>query len=379
MRKKIAFIKWGVFSLANERIKHQLAKNFIDFDIEIIDVSLINAKWFMFLNLLSTLFEYLPDLLSGRRNIKSAFFRTQFFFSEARRYVLRRLLRSQYAFTFQTQSLFDVSTPGVPNFLYTDHTHLANLYYPSFKNDQLYPQSWIVREKSIYHNAAINFTMSSNISRSLIEQYGCPSNKVVCAYAGGNTISNDFASENDGYSNQSILFVGVDWERKGGPELVEAFKLVLETCPDAKLIIVGCSPNVCLQNCIVVGRVDAVALSEYYRKASVFCLPTKIEPFGFVFLEAMSYKLPIVATKIGAIPDFVIDGESGYLLASGDVRGLAAMLVKLLQDPDACSTFGRRGYEVLSGKYTWDNVGAVIKRSIDSILVNEIQGLTPHN
>ena len=79
-------------------------------------------------------------------------------------------------------------------------------------------------ERQIYHNADINFVRSTNIRKSLIEKYQQPAEKVIISYAGSNIEFDRSIAEGKDYSNQSILFIGLDWERKGGPELIEAFK-----------------------------------------------------------------------------------------------------------------------------------------------------------
>jgi glycosyltransferase involved in cell wall biosynthesis len=109
-------------------------------------------------------------------------------------------------------------------------------------------------------------------------------------------------------------------------------------------------------------------VEKYYCRASIFCLPTRLEPFGIVFLEAFAHKLPVVATRIGAIPDFVIPGESGYLVEPGEIDGLAQALNQLLGDPEKCRTWGRKGYEIVQENYTWEKVGQRLHETISMAL-----------
>jgi glycosyltransferase involved in cell wall biosynthesis len=139
---------------------------------------------------------------------------------------------------------------------------------------------------------------------------------------------------------------------------------VLQVHPDARLTIVGCTPQVDLPNCQVVGRVPVAEVSQYYRQASIFCLPTRLEPFGIVFIEALNHKLPVVATDVGAIPDFVTSGHNGYLVKPDQVEPLAQALIDLVGDPDKCRLFGERGYRIAMDRYTWDSVGARMKEAI---------------
>lgn len=171
------------------------------------------------------------------------------------------------------------------------------------------------------------------------------------------------------YENKNILFVGIDWKRKGGPELVEAFKRVLEAHPTARLTIVGCSPKLNIPNCEVAGRVPIENLSHYYEKASVFCLPTKIDPsFPIACLEAFAHGLPVVATDIEGTPDFVLDGETGYLVKPGDVEYLAEVLIKLIGNTEKCQTLGENGRRLVLEKYSWERVGAEIAKNIPATL-----------
>jgi len=271
--------------------------------------------------------------------------------------------KKNYTFTFQTQSFFDVSFPGVPNFLYTDHTHLANLYYPEFNLKKLYPKKWINLEKSVYKNSAINFTMSTHVSQSINEHYHCSKDKIKNVYVGSNseptTTHND-----DRYKKQNILFLGVAWERKGGPQLIKAFKIVREALPDATLTIVGCSPKIEVENCTIIGRVPLNEVNQYYGQASIFCLPTRLEPFGIVFIEAFSNKLPVIASNIGAIPDFVSEGKSGYAVDPDDTESLAAHLIELLSSPTKCKEFGEAGFNLVKDRYTWESTGKRLHEEI---------------
>jgi glycosyltransferase involved in cell wall biosynthesis len=265
------------------------------------------------------------------------------------------------------QSLFDASTPGIPHFLYTDHTHLENLNYAANK-DNLYSWKWIALEREGYQNAALTFVRSSNVARSVLEDYGQPTDKVVLAYAGSNVSISEVKSHNSDYAQPEILFVGLDWKRKGGPEVVEAFQRVLETCPEARLTIVGARPDLHLPNCEVIGPVLPEKLDAYYQRASVFCLPTHLEPFGIVFIEAMTAHLPIVATRIGAIPDFVEQGRNGWLVQPGDIQGIADALLKLLQNPPMAREFGEHSYQLTKERYSWQAVGRTFRKNIVPVI-----------
>ncbi len=366
---KIAFIKYGNFSHTNEMIFEILVREFPNLEIDVIDVfsELVNNKD------LATIFyalkEYGGELFDRKSDIRQRRIFTNYFYHKLRKALVKRLKNQDYIFTFQTQSIFDASIPGIPHFLFTDHTALVNLHYPGFEKKNLPSSSWLACEKDVYHHATLNFTMSGNVADSIVKDYDCDSAKVVTVYGGANIgVSPDQIFDDRRYSNLNILFVGVEWERKGGPILVEAFKIVLNRLPNASLTILGCKPELNLPNCHVLGKVPLAEVSEYYKKAAVFCLPTRLEPFGIVFLEAMAHKLPVVATNIGAIPEFIIEGKNGYLVEPNNPQQLAEKLIDLLESPDRCKAFGASGHQLLWDIYTWEKTGVRIRENIERFI-----------
>jgi glycosyltransferase involved in cell wall biosynthesis len=373
-RKKIAFVKFGSFSHINDAVGEQLVRCFPDFDVEVIDVRALIAgnKKFIFRNCLEVAAAFPRDLLTltRRRTFRDEFYRTGYILKKIHEYVAERVKPNldQYAFTFQTQSMFDGAVEGIPNFIYTDHTNLANMYYPVFGEAKLFSKRWHKLEENIYRKATRLFTMSNHVRQSLIEHYHCAPEKVVCALAGPNAEIEFGPLLNNNYRNKNILFVGAEWERKGGPLLVEAFKRVLKKHPDARLTIVGVSPQIDVSNCDIVGRVPRDQVHSYFRKAAIFCLPTRVEPFGVVFVESMFYKIPVVAPKIGALPDLIEDEKNGRLVQPNDVNSLTDALIALLDDPEKCRQFGEKSLEVVKGRYTWDAVGTRFKENIMGVL-----------
>lgn len=373
MRKKIAFIKEGSFSHINRPVADLLCQSFPQYEVEEIDVLsdiLKRRRVALLMNWLHVLRCYGGDILRRRRTMLDSLFRTPYIFNQIKRqidaYIRSRL--SDYAFSFQTQSQYDASVPDLPHFVYTDHTHLANLDYPDFDPDQLFARSWITLERTIYLNATKTFTMSQHVKRSIIEQYGCDPNRVSCVFAGSNAVTDSTPLDNAGHANGNILFVGVEWERKGGPELEEAFKLVLQKHPRATLTIVGCSPTINLPNCRIAGYVGLDKVSAFFSQASVFCLPSRIEPFGIACVEAFMHKLPVVASRIGALPDLIEDGQTGRLVSPGNSRQLADALCDLLGNPQKCQRLGEAGYTLVRDRYTWPAVGARLKKEIEESL-----------
>lgn len=79
-----------------------------------------------------------------------------------------------------------------------------------------------------------------------------------------------------------------------------------------------------------------------YAAIDVFALPSRLEGFGLVYVEAAMHGVPSVATRVGGIPDAVIDGHTGVLVEVDDVRAVRAALVRLRSDPDLRRSLGER-------------------------------------
>jgi glycosyltransferase involved in cell wall biosynthesis len=355
MSKKIIFIRPKPWPLANIKVADALAKQFPDCDMEIINIEdLVKKKIsIVAINTVQTWLNYGKDILAGHKNFKAAFWRTPYIFHTVKRLLKQRLSDQEYLFTFQIQSLFDCSLPNVPHFVYADHTHLANLNYIDFNIEKLYSKKWTALEKQVYDNADKIFVRSSNIEKSVIEQYHQPADKVTCVYAGNNIETDNSITKEKSYTEQNILFVGIDWKRKGGPDLLEAFNLALKKHPNATLTIAGAEPNLHIKNCKVIGKVAPKDLISHYEAATLFCMPTRVEPFGIAFLEAMQSHLPIIGTKVGAIPDFLQNEWNGILVEPGDIQSIANAIIKLLDNPDLCRLYGDRNFNLIQERYSW--------------------------
>ena len=367
-KRRIAFITRGSFSHANERVLEVLKEEFPEFELERIEVAdiLQEQKSLCLLNFLHTLRTYAGDLLARRRSFRDCFYRTPFLFAGLKATMRSRIKPGVHVFSLQTQSLLDFSVPGVPHFVYTDHTHLANLYYAAFDRRNLFPSWWIDLERSIYANAAKVFVMTQHVKRTLIEEYHCEPSKVSCILAGGNLAPNFALGEANTPSEreQRILFVGINWERKGGPHLLASFLAIAPEFPRAKLVIVGCNPPLKYSNVEILGKIPLEAVQEEYLKAQLFAFPTRIEPFGFVVAEAMAHGLPVVGTAAGIMADMVRPGENGTFVELGDVPGLASALADLLRDPEKRRLYGENGYRLASKDYTWKAVGGKLHDEI---------------
>lgn len=360
----------------NGSVYRGLCEQFPHAEVRPVDIDkLIKAKpWIIAINLLVACWSYGLDMIRKKRNLDESFFGTGYIFRKIRE--LAHQVHSKWPadFSFQTWSMFDFSTPGTPHFVYTDHTYLSCRDYPAYGTAIWSPirrDKVIDLERTIFENAAGIFTWSSNVTETLIREYGIPADKILCVRAGPN-VDYERACQIpitlDRYRNKRIVIVGRQWELKGGPELLAAFRRVLRVHSDAKLTIIGCNPPIKEPSVEVVGEVPLEQVLEYLAQSTVYCMPTRMEPFGIIFLEALASGLPVVCWRLGAAPDFVIKGQTGTVIEHGDIEGLAQALISLLDDPEKCQRYAMNARELVQKDYSWDNVFEKIGDRISTIV-----------
>jgi glycosyltransferase involved in cell wall biosynthesis len=215
-------------------------------------------------------------------------------------------------------------------------------------------QETINQERKVYQSASLIFAMSDWLKKSLIQDFGISPEKIVTTYAGTNLQAEDFDKTYDG---KTVLFVGNEFQRKGGPVLLEAFTRVKREIRDARLIVVGPDLEFRQDGVEVKGRVtDPVEISKYFRQASLFVLPSLFEPFGIVFAEAFAFKTPCIGTDLCAMPEIIGEGNGGFLVPANDSKKLADRMITLLRDGALAKKMGDYGFNRVRSTFNWDTV-----------------------
>jgi glycosyltransferase involved in cell wall biosynthesis len=138
-----------------------------------------------------------------------------------------------------------------------------------------------------------------------------------------------------------LLFVGRDWDRKGGALAVEILNRLRQQWINAELWVVGCdpfggSPPPGVKIIGHLNKANAFDLARWrhcFAQCDVLLVPTRAECFGVVFAEAAAFALPSIATRVGGVGDAVIDGVTGFLFApEEDARPYVEILRRLATD-----------------------------------------------
>jgi glycosyltransferase involved in cell wall biosynthesis len=156
--------------------------------------------------------------------------------------------------------------------------------------------------------------------------------------------------------DKAVLFVGRLSAPKGIYDLFDAIPHVLERHPEANFVLMGVAERDALESVLraeverrgIAARVTFLGSLEGRAKAAAFVtsqmivVPSWTEAFPLVIPEAMASGLPVVASAVGAIPDFVKDGEDGFLIAAKNPRMLAQSICRLLDDGELRHRIGQR-------------------------------------
>lgn len=229
-------------------------------------------------------------------------------------------------------------------------------------------------ERRVYGGLDLILPRSEWLRRSFVEDFGVDPDKVVAVGAGLNLHSIPEVPERD-FSAPRLLFVGKDFRRKGGEQLLAAFARLRDRRPDAELRIVGPpDPPPGMPGVRFVGQIrrDTPAgeaeLLRLYRQATVFVMPSVFEPWGSVFLEAMAFALPCIGSDCCAMPELVLQGATGYLAAPGSVDSLHAVCEAVIKDPVRARAMGEAGRRRVLDHFSWDHVAGRIVEAVSARL-----------
>ena len=232
-------------------------------------------------------------------------------------------------------------------------------------------------ERRIFDGLDLALTMSNWVKQFLVEHFGQPDDKVVVVGRGVNleTLPAPAAAIRD-WETPRILFVGFDFNRKGGETLLEAFRILRARLPHAQLSIAGPSepPGIDERGVRWHSSIDrgtpngADQFDRLLQEATMFVLPSYFDPTPGVMLEAMAYEVPCVGTRVCGIPEMIDEGRTGLLVPPYDPERLADAMHELAVDPRRSRTMGETARKRIEEKFTWDTVAANVVEAIEQRL-----------
>lgn len=228
------------------------------------------------------------------------------------------------------------------------------------------------------------FACSEFVART-IEEVGVPHDRVVVLYHGAELgryvvdVDRPGVRSEFGWTVDTPVIISAARldEGKGHPLLLEAFSLVLERLPDARLLVCGENSWNDGYDDVIAERVTELDLAEHvafvgFRSdlaqllaaSDVFVLATEDDALPLVFLAAMAAGLPCVAIDSGGVPEIVRDGENGFIAPPGDEVVLANRLIELLENPDLRAEMGARGFEFATTAFAPGTIASAWSRQV---------------
>lgn len=277
---------------------------------------------------------------------------------------------------------------SVPIVFWTDATFASVLdYYEAFSN--LAPPS--ICDGHAVERAALSrcalAIYSSEWAAASARSYGVTSPERVVVVPFGANLSHpptrdavEATIEARPAGRCRLLFMGVDWERKGGALALAVTALLRQRGVPAELTIAGCSPP--RGTCLPAGTRCAGFLSKateegsravasLFSEADIFILPTRAEAYGLVFCEAAAFGLPVLATRTGGIPTIVEDGVTGVLLPmEAGAEAYAGKIEALLADRPGYTAMALRARAAYEQRLNWEAAGRRIAELLAQILAS---------
>jgi glycosyltransferase involved in cell wall biosynthesis len=176
----------------------------------------------------------------------------------------------------------------------------------------------------------------------------------------------DFTLAPELWDTEYILSTSNFEHKKGQDILIEAFHEVAKDYPRLKLVLIGRDSEFRRSLVALVARLGLTGrvlfhldlphaqICAFVERACLFCLPSRVEPFGIAILEAGAFQVPVVASRVGGIPEIIDHDVSGRLVPPDDPAALAQEFRRLLRDPSERSRLGANLYRRVGEEFTWE-------------------------
>jgi len=300
-----------------------------------------------------------PNKLVQSYNLDLFRFRAQLGYALlAKRLIDRKINQGDYNILFfHTQPLAFLSLnlmQKMPSVVSIDMTNKQAAEESTNKHKWTYSPNKFL-ERQVYLKCSKILTWTAWARSSVINDYGIHPDKVKVIPPGVDTTHLVFIDRNHKSSQDlyNILFVGGDFKRKGGEDILTVFlaqfadKAILHIV--TSLNAVKCDhPNVCIYSGV---EAYSSLWCELYRQADAFVMPTYGDAFGIVFIEAMASGLPVIASKLTQTTEIVREGETGFLITPGDRQELANKLQLLIDNPSLGRQMGKRARQIVEERF----------------------------
>jgi glycosyltransferase involved in cell wall biosynthesis len=246
---------------------------------------------------------------------------------------------------------------------------------------------------------------SDHIVNLVRERFPHHSHKCITAYNGVDvdTFGKSRGDDPPGDPDTVVAFVGRLSPEKGIHDLIQAFLLIADDHPGARLELIGPAGAVAedfivgISNDALIASLDDFYQGDYFQQlvamvpprlenrvvfrgglphaevaellvqADMLVNPSYVEAFGMPLVEAMASSLPVVATRTGGMVEIVDDGYTGFLVDRGDVAQLANAISRLLRERDLRRSMGAAGRIRAEELFSWNNISRALRCEYDRL------------
>jgi glycosyltransferase involved in cell wall biosynthesis len=269
---------------------------------------------------------------------------------------------------------------SVPIVYLTDATfQQLQQYYSSFADIAAYNiKQGIELDKKTFTKAAHCMLASDWAKQSAVNDYGIAASKITVAPLGPNIdvlpAENEIAKIKTNTCH--LLFVGVEWERKGGQIAVDTYNELKKNNFAATLTIIGCMPPYPIKDngITVIPFLNRSITDEANRLAAIFkqshflLLPTRAECAGVVFCEAAAYGMPSITTDTGGVPTYVKNNVTGVTLTlSATGSDYAEKIMHIYRDENIYQQLCAYSRSYYNETLNWDAWGESFKNIVNSL------------
>lgn len=213
------------------------------------------------------------------------------------------------------------------------------------------------QERQALQGLAHVFTFGRYVRDHLLSHYGLPPERVTAVGSGMGPIEPYNGPKS--YAPPRLLFVAKHlFAAKGGPLLIEAFRLARKRRPDLRLSIVGDERSRALvprdAGIDFHGHLPLEELRALYRDATLLAQPMLNDPWGQVYLEALVSRTPVLGLARNGLPEITENGQHGFLAQTAEPEALAACIVDAVSDPARLARMGESGQRHVLANYSWE-------------------------
>jgi glycosyltransferase involved in cell wall biosynthesis len=231
-------------------------------------------------------------------------------------------------------------------------------------------------ESRMLQKATVNIFASEWAKNEAMKYYHVDEAKCVVCKFGANVDTANFVQKQRDNNIINLLFVGVDWSRKGGAIAVECVQALnsMDSTHRYELHLVGCTPPEPIkdEHVKVYGFLNRNIpehrdlLIRLREEADVFLLPTKAECAGIVFCEASAYGIPSFTYDTGGISSYVVNGENGYRLPMGATGvDFANKIIEVINSGQQLEYMKQKARQMYDQDMSWDHWGNVVHDLIE--------------